>query len=230
MRFNIHRKIAFAGALLPYKMYINGQYVGTIKNGETLSVEVPRAEVYYLEDNYYFERNAVICDKNLEIYNILLKRIGGWRTASYNEFYIDDGQKIEKLPSFHFERFIDAIFNNNIEQLSKNEQLLVLCLEFWNSILDDIQEVLASSNLVKIIEALQLVGANQCAKFLMRVLEKNFPNETLPLEEVKIEQLNDRINIINQEIWKNESGGLEEFRRVVIHHITNRLNTRENVY
>ena len=33
VRFNIKRKPALADSLLPYKIYINGQYVGALKNG-----------------------------------------------------------------------------------------------------------------------------------------------------------------------------------------------------
>lgn len=60
VRFNIFRKAAFVGALLPYNIYINGKFVGTIKNGKTLNVEIPEADVYYLEDNNSFETAIVI--------------------------------------------------------------------------------------------------------------------------------------------------------------------------
>lgn len=49
VRFNIQRKPALADSLLPYKIYINGQYVGALKNGRTISAEVPRAEIYYID-------------------------------------------------------------------------------------------------------------------------------------------------------------------------------------
>lgn len=51
VHFIIYRKAAFAGALLPYNIYINGQFVSTIKNGQTLHVDVPRADVYYKKLN-----------------------------------------------------------------------------------------------------------------------------------------------------------------------------------
>ena len=65
VRFHIHRKSAFAGALLPYRMYINGQYIGTIRNGKSLDANVPKAGVYYIEDDILFSRNAVIYDNGL---------------------------------------------------------------------------------------------------------------------------------------------------------------------
>ena len=42
VRFHIHRKSAFAGALLPYRMYINGQYIGTIRNGKSRMQTFPK--------------------------------------------------------------------------------------------------------------------------------------------------------------------------------------------
>ena len=44
VRFHIHRKSAFAGALLPYRMYINGQYIGTIRNGKSLDANLLSAK------------------------------------------------------------------------------------------------------------------------------------------------------------------------------------------
>ena len=43
-------------------MYINGQYIGTIRNGKSLDANVPKAGVYYIEDDILSSRNAVIYD------------------------------------------------------------------------------------------------------------------------------------------------------------------------
>ena len=51
---------------------------------------------------------------------------------------------MQQLPSFHFDKLFDAIFNENIERWPHIEQTLALCLEFWNDIVDDVQELLAS--------------------------------------------------------------------------------------
>lgn len=53
VRFHIHRKSTFAGALLPYRMHINGQYIGTIRNGKSLDANVPKADAYYVEDGIF---------------------------------------------------------------------------------------------------------------------------------------------------------------------------------
>lgn len=160
----------------------------------------------------------------------MLKRAGGWRTDSYNEFYIDNGGLIDQLPSFHFERFMNAVFNSCIEQLSPNEQLLALCMEFRNSIMDDVQEVLASSNLTKMMEALHTIGANQYADLLLRIIKEYFSNVPLPLNDEQIEHMYDSINKANQLIWHNEGPAWDEFRIVVVRHITNNLSKTNNVY
>ena len=87
VRFNIQRKPDLADSLLPYKIYINGQYVGVLKNGRTISAEVPRAEIYYI-DGGSFEQNAVIRNENKAEYNLVLRTRGGWTTEAHCEFYI----------------------------------------------------------------------------------------------------------------------------------------------
>lgn len=89
VQFSIRRKAAFAGALLTYRLYINGSFVGTLKNGQTLMASIPQAKVYYIDVDYPFDRNAVLDVQGATDVSIFLKRAGGWRTDSYNEFYLD---------------------------------------------------------------------------------------------------------------------------------------------
>ena len=81
-----------------------------------------------LLEEFDFERNAVIINSNTIDYHILIKRAGGWRTDSYNEFFIDNDDTSDQLPSFHFDRFMNAVFNDSIDLLSPDEQVLALCL------------------------------------------------------------------------------------------------------
>ncbi len=230
VRFNIFRKAAFAGALLPYNIYINGKFVGTIKNGKTLSVDVPEADIYYLEDNNSFERNAVISNSNTSDFNILLKRAGGWRTDSYNEFFIDNGNTIDQLPSFHFDHFMNAVFNDSIGPLSPDEQVLALCLNFGYSIMDDIQEVLASSNLSNTTEALKTVGSNRYVGILTQVIDEYFHNVSLPLNDEQIEKMYDGLNKANQLIWQNEGSAYDELHKSIVRHIIEKLNNSNYIY
>ena len=230
VRFVIHRKAAFAGSLLPYRIYINGKSAGTIMNGGTISAEVPKADVYYLTDGtFLLERSAVICHRDLSEYSIILKTAGGWRTESYNEFYINIGQQITPLPSFHFEKFMNAISEHHIHELSSDEQLLALCLEFWCGLTDDILKVLTSEHLTEIIDALQKIGAAQFADFLLCVINEFFPGVALPLSDEQIERMEDRILKAHRSIWKEKSAW-EELYGGLAKHIAGKLNNHENVY
>lgn len=228
--FTIYRKAAFAGALLPYNIYINGQFLGTIKNGKTLEVDVPKADIFYLEDSNSFERNAVIYGSDIPEYNILLKRAGGWRTDSYNEFYIDNGGRISQLPSFHLEKFRYYALRNSSGEFSQDERLLAFCMEFWNGITDDVQEVLASENLTEIIAALQKIGATQYADLLLQIINNFFSDVVLPLNDEQLDHMYDRMNKANKLIWNDTNSARDELHKVVVRHITSKLANKENVY
>ena len=120
VRFNIHRKAALAGALLPCNLYINGRYVGTIHNGKTLCVSVPKADAYFIKDGMLlYAKNAVLYDNGLPEQNIVIRRAGGWRTASYNVFCRGNGDALERLPSLHYEKMLEKR-----KYASENERLI----------------------------------------------------------------------------------------------------------
>ena len=101
------------------------------------------------------ELNLVDENQDLKEFKKMMWEI--YRAMDYgerNQFFIDNDGTYDQLPSFHFDRFMNAVFNDSIDQLSPDEQVLALCLNFSYSIMDDIQEVLASSNLSYTIEAL----------------------------------------------------------------------------
>lgn len=180
VRFHIHRKSAFTGALLPYRMHINGQYIGTIRNGKSLDANVPKAGVYYIEDDILSSRNAVIYDNGLSEYSVVIKRAGGWRTESYNEFYMEKGNVLEQLPSFHWEKLFELQ-----QSMSQSERLLALSVEFWLSARDDLQEVLASEHLFEIIAALQTIGAHKYHDLLLKIMNDDFGDVRFPLDDTR---------------------------------------------
>lgn len=230
VHFTIYRKRAFAGALLPYNIYINGQFVGTIKNGKTLNADVPKADVYYIEDDNTFERNAVIYDKNVSEYKIILKRAGGWQTASYNEFYIDNGNKKEPIPSFHFDKFAEAAFLSGIDELPPDERRLALYLKSWDEIPSNAEEILMSNHFDEIIDALKEIGAKKFVNLFSNIINEFFPDVTLPLSYKQCRQMRDRINDANKMIRNNEKSTWDELRYIMVKHITSTLINEENVY
>ena len=134
VRFNIFRKAAFAGALLPYNIYINGEFVGTIKNGKTLNVDVPEADIYYLEDNNSFERlrksnivsynvghdhmNAFDIIYNYEDASIDNKAILSYGVKSTNQLYHDVGMIGYKIINLRDNMTIEKFLT--IENINEN--------------------------------------------------------------------------------------------------------------
>lgn len=204
VQFHIHRKFAFAGALLPYRMYINGRYIGTIRNGKSLHVSVPKADTYFIEDDIISSRNAISYDNGASEYSVVIKRAGGWRMESYNEFYMDKGETLEQLPSFHWERLFELR-----QSMSQSERLLALCLEFWMSATDDLQELLASEHFFEIIAALQTIDAHEYHDLLLKIMENDFCDVRLPLDDEQIEQMQPEIEDANRAFWKNKSASAE---------------------
>ena len=229
VQFIIHRQSAFAGALLPYHIHINGEFTGTIRNGKTLTADVPHAKAYYIEDAALSERNAVICDDGREQYHILVKRTGGWRTESYNEFYFEQNGKLAQAPSFHFDKLYPAIWENRITQLLPAEQILAFCIEFDNEIRDDLQEVLASENLFSMVAALKEIGADQYTVLLNDIISNDFPNVKFPLNDEQIEQMQARIERANRKIQDNKSA-CAELHKALIHYMLENLDQTDCIY
>ena len=125
---------------------------------------------------------------------------------------------------------MNAAYGDSADELSSDERLLVLCLEFWNGITDDIQEVLASDHLPEMIDALQKIGAMRYANLLLQIINELFPDVALPLSDDQIDQMYDRISKANKLIWNNEKMAWDELHKGVVKHIISKLNNIGNVY
>ena len=224
VQFHFHRKSAFVGALLPYNMFINGQYIGTIRNGKSLDANVPKADAYYIEDNILSSRNAVIYDNGLSEYNVIIKRAGGGRTESYNEFYMEKGNALEQLPSFHWEGLFELR-----QAMSQSERTLALCVEFWMSAADGLEEVFASEYLFEIITALQTIGAHGYHDMLLNIMNDDFGGVQFPLDDNQIEQMQPEIENANRAFWKNK-GAEAEFHLGVTNFLIINLNDSDHIF
>ena len=224
VQFHFHRKSAFVGALLPYNMYINGQYIGTIRNGKSLDANVPKADAYFIEDDYLPSQNAVIYDNGLSEYSVVIKRAGGWRTESYNEFYVEKGNALEQLPSFHWEGLFELR-----QAMSQSERTLALCVEFWMSAADGLEEVFASEYLFEIITALQTIGAHGYHDMLLNIMNDDFGGVQFPLDDNQIEQMQPEIENANRAFWKNK-GAEAEFHQATANFLMENLNDPDHVF
>ena len=216
--FILHRKASVVGALLPDSIQINGQCVGTLLCGRTLTAEVPEANLYYIEDCPFSEENAVLLGNGQRQYRILLKKVGGWKAICRSEFYIDQDSTLAKAPSLCFDELYRAIFDNKLNTLSAEEQILALCLEFVRAISDGFQEVLASSNVLRMTDALQKVGAVQYAELLQRLIATTVPGVPLPLNDDEIDLIQNQLEKVNREIGKQKTA-YEELHRAFVSYL-----------
>ena len=218
VHFTIHRKAAFVCALLPYRIYINGQYAGSLRSGKTLHAEVPAAKAYFIDDDVLSENNAIVYDDGPWEKQLLLKTVGGWRTDAGIAFYTDGKQ----LPSFRFERFYDVIFQDGLEHLTPEEQTFALCLKFDCMVRDDLGEVLASGDLPEMANALQRIEAHQYADFLRGLIRDGFCGTALPLNDDQLEEMYKEIEAANKAFFRNK-GAREEFHKAVIAYMMTKL-------
>lgn len=220
VRFTIHRKAAFFGALLPHRIFINGQLAGVVHSGKAICAEVPKAAAYYIDDDES-TGNAVIHDDGQPEYSLLMK-VNAQGTPPCSEFYIENGAEPAKLPMFHLERFLQA----DPAQLTPEEQVLALCLECAWAVGED---VLSSEHLLDIIGALKTIGAAQYAKLIAEVIQNEFPNVQFPLSEEQMALMQARLDRAEREIG-NAPGANDEFRQAMAHYMMTKLNTPENIY
>lgn len=227
--FRIHRKLAFQSALVSYKVYLNGQLVGRLKNGQTLVAEIPAARTYFLDVGDFQETNAAILDNHLAEYRILMEQVNGWCTPAHPVFFLQNGRELQALPSFHVDKFLAASFEGVMNQLPPVERELALCLEFWNDLRDETQQVLTSDHMEETREALHKVGAVQYSCLLIQMIQDDFSDVVFPLQDEQLEGLENRICKWTKMFW-NDASAQEEFHRVVVEYIQEKLLNRENVY
>ncbi len=226
--FHIHRKSAFVGCLLPYKLCINGEFVGTLKNGKMLDVVVPRAKRYYLNEVWFLiERNGFFDDDGSREYHIVIKRAGGWKTDSYNEFYrlVDD--KMLGLPSFKYDKYWSAMLDNEeFAKLTESEKTFTRCLEFENDICDDLDDLLCNEHYHEMLEAVRVIGANGIYDAITSFVAEQFSSDVaLPFEDSPDSPFFQAIMEKGYDVLKKcrKNGIYEEFRKCLVCYLTSHI-------
>lgn len=168
--FRIHRAPAYAGALRPYTIYINGEAVGWVKNGGTLEVPALPAPRYFLEKDGPFGVAVSLTGRGL--CSLELHTAGGCGAPNGQDavaragFYLA-GQEIgqpaiyEKLRAAHR----DAALR---EALTETERPLFVVYAFWQRFWQALaweSELAMASGLEQAIQALETVGAGETAAF-----------------------------------------------------------------
>jgi len=219
VRFVVHRKFAFQGLLVPEQIYINGVTAGKLPVGGHIETHVPRAKAYYLETD---DGDAILHDNEEGLYELTCQMQGGWKLPPEMRFYRKTANGEALLPEFPGERLVTAIFEEKLETLSKPEQILALCREFWNGICEDVDEVLYSPYIHEMAEALHEVGATEYAAFLRDLLER-FADVPLPLSDEQIEVMRKRIDEFNRAETRISKTAMPELREAMALYLVEHL-------
>lgn len=219
VRFVVHRKFAVQGALLPEQIYINGMAAGKLHVGGHVETHVPRSKAYYLETD---SGSAILHDNGEGLYELTCKMQGGWKLPPEMRFYQKTANGEVLLPQFPEGKLVTAIFEERLESLSKPEQTLALCREFWNDICEDVDEVLYSPYIHEMAEALHEVGATEYEKFL-RGMTEQFADVSLPLSDEQIEAMRKRIDKFNRAETRISKTAMPELREAMALYLVEHL-------
>ena len=223
VRFVVHRMFAFQGALLPEQIYINGMSAGKLHVGGHVETHVPRSKAYYLETD---SGSAILHDNGKGFYELTCNMQGGWKLPSEMHFYQKTANGEISLPKFPEGRLVTAIFEEKLETLSKPEQTLALCREFWNDIVEDMDEILYSPYIHEMAEALHEVGATEYEKFLRDMIAQ-FADVSLPLSDEQIEAMRKRIDRYNRAETRISKTAMPELREAMALYLVEHLAEEE---
>lgn len=228
VRFTIHRQPSFFGFLKPYKLYINGSYVGSVSNGMTLTANIQSEQAFIIEVEHPFGSNFVVPAGERE-YKTELKRASDGQNDRHTEMHLVKDEQRTLLPSFRFDKCIKSVYSDTVTQLAPAEQTFAYCMEFWLAVTDDLQEVYVSPNYPSILAALRNIGALKAANLLERLAAEYMPDAVLPLDDNQIELYSKEFEKTNKAFWKDETV-ISEFHKEVVSYILQKLNSAANVY
>ena len=223
VRFVIRRKIAFPEMLLPQRIYINGTRAGELLDGGHVETHVPRAKAYYLETD---SGSAILHDNGQGFYELTCKMQGGWKLPPEMRFYQKTAGGEIALTPFPTGNMVAAIMDEKLETLTKPEQTLALCREFWNDIVEDMDEILYSPYIHEMAEALHEVGATEYEKFLRDMIAQ-FADVSLPLSDEQIEAMRKRIDRFNRAETRISKTAMPELREAMALYLVEHLAEEE---
>ena len=223
VRFVVHRKFAVQGALLPEQIYINGMAARKLHVGGHVETHVPRSKAYYLETD---SGSAILHDNGQGFYELTCKMQGGWKLPPEMRFYQKTAGGEIALTPFPTGNMVAAIMDEKLETLTKPEQTLALCREFWNGICEDVDEVLYSPYIHEMAEALHEVGATEYEKFLRDMIAQ-FADVSLPLSDEQIDTMRKRINEFNRAETRISKTAMPELREAMALYLVEHLAEEE---
>ena len=216
VRFTFHREPAYNGMGVPYHMYINGAYVGGVKNGQTLTAEGPVAPAYILEKDGPFGSAVILCGKGKEC-RLALRTTGGYgapngqNAVAHTSFRL--GEQELRAPAI-YEKIREARRNPEIRAtLTDAERPLFVCYAFWcafGKMLEREKQVTFGAGMDGAMEALETVGAEVTAAFCRGLMSPNLAPGTYPLPEKRPAFCRDITRAVHGYILENGLHGIKK--------------------
>lgn len=184
--FYIHRKAQLRACLIPYRIYINGSYVGDLKNNDSICVCVGKAEKYLVEEENMFSKRSIIVQPTRDTVCIEVQTEGGWSTPSHPTFYLPAENNEFPRSAYYF---IHALYEGRRtpDSLSEAERVLHLCYEFWTCVSDDgaLSEIVTHEKFTEMFAALRTIGAVRLVEFCEKAFREVLGDAALPIENIK---------------------------------------------
>lgn len=189
VKFIFHREPAYNGMGVPYHMYINGAWVGGVKNGQTLTAEGPAAPAYILEKDGPFGSAVILHGKGREC-RLALRTTGGYgapngqNAVARTAFWL--GEQELHAPAI-YEKIRKARLDMEVRAgLTDVERPLFIVSAFWRAfgkMLEREKKVTFGAGMDGAMEALETVGAKEIADFCRDIMGPALAAGTYDLPE-----------------------------------------------
>lgn len=187
-KITISRKWDLRAALIPYNVFVDGEFVGRLKNGKSLSREVERRESYIVGMGDFFGENRMITDNSSDEIRVALVMRGGWAKQCFQEFMlIDDSGALRALPN-PFDKLRAAYVKSaDLCVVSAKERNLLLCAEFYLDFADGLDELAFNEKLNDMLAAAREIGATRVLDAYERTVNAHLSGVALPLTDDEID-------------------------------------------
>lgn len=210
--FRICRDPAYNGMGIPYRLYINGAFVGGVKNGQTLTVEGPATGLYLIEKDGPFGPAALLRRGQGRECELHLRTTGGYgapngqdRKVSHR-FWLGDTEL--KEPAV-YQKVRDARRQPELRaSLTEWERALFVCHAFWQAFgraLEREKSVELGAGMDGALAALETVGARETAAFCRALLGPALAPGHYPLPEQRPDFRRDLTGAVQRYILQNDN-------------------------
>lgn len=222
--FTINRKRRLGGGLSAWRIYVNGEFVGNLASGQTLTTQIPRNDAYVLSTVNYLEESREIRDESANHISVEAIKTSGFGKSSRVEFMRKSERGgLEKLPN-PLERVKNYHADIDEASLAPKERTLRLCAEFWEEYADGLDEVLYNEKWNDMLRALKEIGADQVLHTVNGAVTKHLAGIALPLSEDIDAETEARVALAAKTaraLAANEARFDENFREAMLRFLSN---------